>query len=264
MSSAPVQLSPLPAETASATKAVFNLTNAYLVIGDQANGWLRDIVFADYVSAPDQSVVPTPQLAFITIFQFAEDLSDRRAADAVRTRMDWKYALHLPLNDPGFDATVLPEYRQRVLRSSIDRLLLQRLIGHVAAVGLLPLTERQGITVADMLISIGNLNRIEELFDALCSALGALASRYPDWLRKAALPHWYERYSRPPLNLRLPHGRSEQEDLARKIGGDADYLLAEVDRAGLDGASDLEEIRLLRNIRQSDRQPADHGARQSP
>lgn len=35
-----------------------------------------------------------------------ENLTDRQAADAVRSRLDWKYALSLELTDPGFDRTV--------------------------------------------------------------------------------------------------------------------------------------------------------------
>ena len=47
--------------------------------------------------------------------QFAESLSDRQAADAVRGRIDWKYALALELTDPGFDASVLSEFRTRLI-----------------------------------------------------------------------------------------------------------------------------------------------------
>jgi len=40
------------------------------------------------------------RLALVTILQFAEGLTDRQTADAVRTRIDWKYALSLELTDP--------------------------------------------------------------------------------------------------------------------------------------------------------------------
>jgi transposase len=46
--------------------------------------------------------------------QFAEDLSDRAAADAIRSRIDWKYALGLELDDPGFNYSVLCEFRARL------------------------------------------------------------------------------------------------------------------------------------------------------
>ncbi|TFV34241.1 transposase [Streptomyces sp. T1317-0309] len=41
------------------------------------------------------------QLALVSVLQFAENLSDRAAANAVRTRIDWKYALGMELDDPG-------------------------------------------------------------------------------------------------------------------------------------------------------------------
>ncbi len=44
-----------------------------------------------------------------------ENLSDREAADAVRGRIDWKYALGLALTDPGFDHTVLSEFHTRLV-----------------------------------------------------------------------------------------------------------------------------------------------------
>src|SRR5262245_31891616 len=64
------------------------------------------------------------RLPLVTIFQFVEDLSDRQAADAVRARIDWKYALGLELENPGFDHTVLSEFRGRLVQSGAERLLL--------------------------------------------------------------------------------------------------------------------------------------------
>ena len=55
------------------------------------------------------------RLALITLLQFSEHPSDRRAADAVRARIDWIYLLGLDLTDPGFDASVLSEFRFRLV-----------------------------------------------------------------------------------------------------------------------------------------------------
>ncbi|NGO08653.1 transposase [Streptomyces sp. HC44] len=54
------------------------------------------------------------QSALVSELQFAENLFDRAAADAVRTRIDWQYALGLELEDPGFDHSVLCEFRARL------------------------------------------------------------------------------------------------------------------------------------------------------
>ena len=52
----------------------------------------------------------------VTVLQFTENLTDRQAADAVRGRLDWKYALGLGLEDEGFDFSVLSEFRDRLAR----------------------------------------------------------------------------------------------------------------------------------------------------
>src|SRR5215470_14862508 len=45
------------------------------------------------------------------------------AADAVRGRIDWKYLLCLELDDPGFDHSVLCEFRARLLEGGAERIL---------------------------------------------------------------------------------------------------------------------------------------------
>ena len=55
------------------------------------------------------------QLMMASVLQFSENLTDRQAAEAVRDRMTWKYALGLELEDPGFDASVLSEFRSRLV-----------------------------------------------------------------------------------------------------------------------------------------------------
>ena len=229
-------------------KTDFNPTNAYVIIGNQVEQWLLDIDLADQSLAPERSETAKMRLALITIFQFAENLPDRLAVNALYTRFDWKYALHLPLNVDGFDYTLLREYRLSMMRGLIDWQVPQRLIQQVAVTGLLPLTDRRGLEVTDVLTSVANLSRIEDLSEALGAALIALAERWPHWVRGTALPYWQESYVVRPVSTRLPHHRSEQESLAEIIGGDAAYLLTAVDTAHLDGASGLVEISQLRQV----------------
>src|ERR671935_1178942 len=68
------------------------------------------------------------RLALVSVMQFAERLSDRKAADAVRGRIDWKYALGLPLADAGFDASVLCEFRARLLAGEAGQQLLDLML----------------------------------------------------------------------------------------------------------------------------------------
>jgi transposase len=82
---------------------------------------------ADFVSlfpVQGQPAEAPVRLALATILQFVEGLSDRAAADAVRSRIDWKYLLCLELTDSGFDHTALSEFRSRLLKAEAEQLLL--------------------------------------------------------------------------------------------------------------------------------------------
>ncbi|MEV4565138.1 transposase [Nonomuraea sp. NPDC049419] len=59
-------------------------------------------------------------LALITVLQKVENLTDRAAADRAKFGMDWKYALPLEADDPGFDHTVLSEFRARVAAHGLE------------------------------------------------------------------------------------------------------------------------------------------------
>jgi transposase len=75
--------------------------------------------------------------------QFAEGLTDRQAADAVRGRIDWKYALGLELTDPGFDYSVLSEFRTRLVTGSAEARLSTALLQSFQACGLVTAGGRQ-------------------------------------------------------------------------------------------------------------------------
>jgi transposase len=90
-------------------------------------------VFDDHRFAPlfpskGQPAEAPWRLALVTLLQFAEGLSDRQAAEAVRSRIDWKYLLGLPLADAGFDSTVLSEFRTRLVTGTAEAVLLDAVL----------------------------------------------------------------------------------------------------------------------------------------
>src|SRR5215210_2624342 len=115
----------LPDETA---RAAFPRGNPYLRMYDALGPLFSSPDFADLYPADGQPAADPAQLALVTIFQFIEGLSDRQAADAVRGRIDWKYALCLPLEDEGFDASVLSEFRARLIAGGAERRLFETLL----------------------------------------------------------------------------------------------------------------------------------------
>jgi transposase len=90
---------------------------------DASNTIFADEQFVELYSNRGQPAASPAQLALVTVMQFAEGLSDRAAANAVRARIDWKYALGLEITDTGFDASVLSEFRTRLVEGQAELLL---------------------------------------------------------------------------------------------------------------------------------------------
>src|ERR687886_2690220 len=114
-------IGPVPAETARVARAAFPKGTAYLRLRDELDAIYTNADFAALFPGRGRPAQAPWRLALVTVFQFAEGLTDRQAADAVRGRIDWKYALRLPLDDPGFDASVLCEFRGRLLAGNAER-----------------------------------------------------------------------------------------------------------------------------------------------
>jgi transposase len=106
MSLHPQSVPAVPEETARVAHAAFPRNNLYLRMRDEFGAMFADNEFAALFSTRGQPAEAPWCLALVTLMQYIEDLSDRRAADAVRSRIDWKYALSLELTDAGFDSTV--------------------------------------------------------------------------------------------------------------------------------------------------------------
>src|SRR5437868_8939426 len=115
MSLHPTPTTPVPAETARVAHAALRPDNLCLRIRDELGPIYTDEQFADLYPKDGQPAQAPWQLMLVSVLQFVDGLSDRQAADAVRSRLDWKYLLGLELTDPGFDASVLCEFRERLL-----------------------------------------------------------------------------------------------------------------------------------------------------
>jgi transposase len=128
MSLKPTPIQPVPEGTARVARAAFRRGNPLLKLRDELGSIFQDEDFADLFPKLGQPGLPPWRLALVTLLQFREDLSDRRAAEAVRARIDWKYLLGLELDDPGFDASVLCEFRARLLEGAAEERLLGKLL----------------------------------------------------------------------------------------------------------------------------------------
>jgi transposase len=124
----PQPVLPIPDQTATVTRAAFPKGTPYLALRDELGTIYDDTLFIGLYPRDGQPALSPWQLALVTVLQFAENLPDRQAADAVRSRTDWKYLLGLELTDPGFDYSVLCEFRARLISGNATDLLLDRML----------------------------------------------------------------------------------------------------------------------------------------
>jgi transposase len=162
----------------------------------------------------------------VTLFQDLEGLPDRQAAEAVRTRIDWKYALGLSLTDPGFDFSVLSEFRARLVEQSAAERLLDVLLEACQKNGWLAGGGRQRTDSPQVLARVRRLNRIDLVGETLRAALNALAEAAPDWLQEHRSPDWWERYALPFDVTGLAKSEAEREAMVLTGGQDGLTLLA--------------------------------------
>jgi hypothetical protein len=239
-----------PARTGG--RSLFNVAQSYLAIGGRFEELKSGLCFEclQPMTASETGAV----LAMVTVFQFAEGLSDHQAADALRTRLDWKYALHLPADYPGLECSELDQFHQQLEASTEGQRVFCDLLGRLEAFGLWRRgsIESTQLIAARVLSSVRSLNRLERIVETMNVALQALAAREPDWLLAIGLPHWYDRYGLQQTTAGLPTAKEQQEDLIRDIEADISYLLEVVGQADSPDLALLSEVRALQQISRSE------------
>jgi transposase len=237
MSLHPEPIGEIPSETARVARAAFPSGTVVTRLRDGFSDLYRDDDFRRLYPNLGQPGLAPWRLALVTVLQFLENLSDRQAADAVRARIDWKYALGLELTDPGFHFSVLTEFRARLVAGKAEHLLLDRMLEHFKTRGLVRARGKQRTDSTHVLAAVRDLHLLELVAETLRAALDDLAAAVPDWLRGIAQPAWFERYARRVEDYRLPKGREAREALALEIGADGFLLLDALDAPGAPAAA---------------------------
>ncbi len=186
----------IPEETARVAKAAFPKGNPYLKLREELGVIFEDETFESYFAERGQPAYSPARLALVLILQYAECLSDRQASEAVRARLDFKYVLGLELTDPGFDASLLSEFRTRLIEGEPGKQLLDKMLTLLIEKGLLKCKGKQRSDSTHIVASAHALNRLESVGETMRSALNQLAAVAPEWLQPQLSPAWLERYER--------------------------------------------------------------------
>ncbi|NJM99273.1 MAG: IS1182 family transposase [Phormidesmis sp. RL_2_1] len=238
----------VPAETARIAHQVFPKGNRYLDLRDELGSIYSDRDFATLFPTHGQPAQCPWRLALVSVMQFAEDLSDRQAAEAVRNRIDWKYALGLEMTDPGFDFSVLSEFRTRLLSGSQEEQVLDILLERLEERGWLKAGGKQRTDSTHVLAAIRNLNRLESVGETLRATLNDLATVAPNWLSEWVPSEWFDRYSRAIEEYRLPKGIPARQAYAETVGRDGMQLLSAIYEDGPDWLRQIPSVDILRQM----------------
>src|SRR5712691_3440462 len=207
MSMYPQALGPIPEETVRVARAA--CPKGTLAIR------LRDALGAVYQDEQFAALYPV----------------EGQPAYAVRERIDWKYSLGLELTDPGFDFSLLSEFRTRLVEQEAETLLLERLLEVCQERQWLKAGGKQRTDSTHVLARVRSLSNLECVGETLRATLDDLALLAPQWLSQQVSPDWFERYSHRVENYRLPKAESQRTALAQQIGADGVHLLSAMEHA---------------------------------
>ena len=204
MSMYPQALGPIPEETVRVARAACPKGTLAMRLRDGLGEVYQDEQFAALYPVEGQPAYAPWRLAVVTVLQYAENLTDRQAANAVRERLDWKYSLGLELTDPGFDFSLLSEFRRRLVDEGAQTLLLERLLEVCQQRGWLKAGGKQRTDSTHVLARVRSLSNLECVGETRRSALDDLAILAPEWLVQQISPDWFERVPPPRGELSPP------------------------------------------------------------
>ena len=266
MSLRPQAVESIPEDTFRVAHAAFPKgNNPIMAIRDHLSQVFSDEDFMGLYPRLGQPGYSPWRLILVCIFQFMENLSDRQAAQAVSSRIDWKYALSLSLSDPGFDFSILSEFRKRLVDAEIQDFALQRVLDFCKREGYIKTNSKQRTDSTHVLARIRRLNRLTLVGETLRAALNELAELHPEWLLEMVPLEWERRYVHRIEDSRFGKTESQLSAQEAQVGQDGQLLLdtlqnSEEDVEGLE-RSNLNSVSILNQVWQQHFQVTDTGIR---
>lgn len=241
MSQLPVVIPPIPGETARSARAIFGSSNFYLLVGDRLEVLLQELRLELLITVNESPQSRIPVFALVTFFQRLEELSDRQAVDALRSRLDWKYALHLAPVTQSFNPDGLCCFRRMVLRERRSRREFEHLATRLRRLAHVREGDLHPLSTTALILEICGHNRLQELYRATRAVIEVLARLRPLWLGQIALPHWYIFYhDRKSSSVDTTH--------SKEVAADAIYLLQTIEQYAPPEVTGLREVEALEHV----------------
>lgn len=193
------------------------------------DGWLEDEDFAALYGKRGRPGYSPLVLSLVTVLQFAENLSDRAAADKIMDSLAWRYLLGLAEDDPGPDHSVLSEFRGKLAGNGMERVVFDAQLAWMKKEGLVRAGGKQRADSTGVLAAVAALNRLELAGETVRAALEALAAAHPAWTQSVLDESWTRRYGAPVTSWKPPVTDKQRDELALAYGKDGHALLRAID-----------------------------------
>ena len=255
----------VPADTAAVGEAILPLDNVYRQVGDHFDALFPpEGDFAAMYDPHGRSALPPLLCALVTVFQMLEQVPDRQAAQFVVSRLDWKYALHLPLAYGGFHFTDLSAFRQRLLAHAQERRLFDQVLERLHGLGLVQARGRMRSDATHVLGLVERLSQLEVVSESLRVALRAVREVAAAWVDQALPASFQDTYGHEQHEYGLSQAQVRQQLI--QAGRDGFWFLAQVDHQAPAPAPQLPEVATLRQVlrQQFPQGPQEPPARQRP
>lgn len=236
----------IPADTAQLGREILSENDPYRLVGDGVNGFLSLKDFISLYSNLRCGAICPIILSLVTVFQFLESIPDRVAARWAVTRIDWKYALHLPLAWLGFNFSDLSNFRKRLLERKAEWLIFEKVLSWVRSLGFVKKYGKQRSDSSHILGCVERLSRLELVWETLRVALRAIKAAAPEWYEEVIRATFHEAYVKRQSDWRLT--QEEVKAKMREAGSDGFWLLDRLDDRAPQGVLDLPEVATLRTV----------------
>jgi|SRR5690242_4341812 len=234
---------PIPENTIRVARASYGKGNLYLRLGDQFNGLISKLD-SELLAIQSDGYQGT-LLAALTIIQYVEGLTDTELSESLHSRIDLRYALHLPNPGPSLDPFVLCSFRKKVLKDRQCCLLQEEMFKILHPV-LGAEEPNKDLNICRVIKSICMNTIRTSIVEAMLHAIEALSANHFTWLCQVAAPHWYERYSCSLAMLDSSLSVRQKEYSTDDLRVDIEYLLQAADRSNSQKINEVPEIKILR------------------
>lgn len=236
----------IPADTAQVGREILAKDDPYRLVGDGVDDFLSVKEFTRLYSELGRGAICPIILSLITVFQFLENIPDRVAARWAVTRLDWKYALHLPLLWLGFHFSDLSNFRQRLLEHEAERLVFEKILNWVRSLGFVKKYGKQRSDSTHILGWVERLSRLELAWETLRVALCAIKTTAPEWCEEIIPVAFHEAYVERQSDWRL--SKEEVKAKMQEGGRDGFWLLDRLDDSAPQIVLVRPEVATLRTV----------------